>query len=74
MKKKLLWCAGVVALVALVIGGVCRYVEVRHRQTDPNWKLAEHIFSIENALKEVDEDYECNGSSIANIIRLRVTQ
>lgn len=63
MKKKLLWCAGIIVLIAVIILGVWRYIEVRYRQTDPNRKLAEHIFSIENALKEVDEDYECKSIS-----------
>ena len=63
MKKKLLWCAGIVVLIVLIALGVFRYIEVRHHQTDPNWKLAEQIFSIENALKEVDEDYTCKSIS-----------
>ena len=63
MKKKLLGCAGIVSLIALVILGACRYVEVRQRKTDPNWKLAEQIYNMENALKEVDEDYECRSVS-----------
>ena len=63
MKKKLLWCAGFVALIALVVLGVCHYIEVRNRQTDPNWKLAEQIYKMENALKEVDEDYACKSLS-----------
>ena len=57
MKKKILWCVGIFALLALVVLGVLRYVEVRNRQTDPNWKLAEQIYKMENALKEVDKDY-----------------
>ena len=57
MKKKLLWCAGIVVLIALIVLGVFRYIEVRHCQTDPNWKIAEQIYKMENALKEVDEDY-----------------
>ena len=63
MKKKLLWCAGIVVLIALIVLGVFRYIEVRHRQTDPNWKLAEQIYNMENALKEVDEDYACKSLS-----------
>ena len=63
MKKKLLWCAGIIILIALVILGVLRFVEVRNRQTDPNWKLAEQIYKMENALKEVDEDYACKSLS-----------
>ena len=58
MKKKLLWFAGIIVLIALVALGICRWVQVRNHQTDPNWKIAEQIFGIENALKEVDEDYE----------------
>ena len=63
MKKKLLWCAGIAVLIALIILGVWRYVEVRQRQTDPNWKLAEQIYKMENALREVDEDYACESLS-----------
>ena len=63
MKKKLLWCAGIIVLLVLVILGVCRWIEVQNRQTDPNWKLAQQIYNMENALKEVDEDYECKSVS-----------
>ena len=63
MKKKLLWCAGIIVLIVLVVLGVLRYIKVRNCQTDPNWKLAEQIFSIENALKEVDKDYACKSLS-----------
>ena len=63
MKKKLLWCAGIVVLIVLIVLGVLRYIEVRNRQTDLNWKLAEQIYKMENALKEVDEDYECKSLS-----------
>ena len=59
MKKKLLWCVGIIILIGLVALGVLRYIEVRNRQTDPNWKFAEQIYKMENALKEVDEDYAC---------------
>jgi len=63
MKKKLLWCAGIIVLITLIVLGVFRYIEVRHRQTDPNWKLAQQIYKMENALKEVDEDYACKSLS-----------
>ena len=63
MKKKLLWCAGIIVLITLVALGVWRYIEVRNCQTDPNWKLAQQIYNMENALKEVDEDYECQSIS-----------
>jgi len=63
MKKKILWCAGIIILIAVTILGICRYLEVRQRQTDPNWKLAQQIDKMENALKEVDEDYACKSLS-----------
>ena len=63
MKRKLLWCTGSIVLIVLIILGICRYLEVRNRQTDPNWKLAEQINKMENALKEVDEDYACKSLS-----------
>ena len=63
MKKKLLWCAGIILLITLTVLGVLRHVEVRNRQTDPNWKLAQQIYNLEKALKEVDEDYGCKSIS-----------
>lgn len=63
MRKKLLWCAGIIVLITLVVFGVWRYIEVRNRQTDPNWKLAQQIYNMESALKEVDEEYECKSVS-----------
>lgn len=63
MKKKLLWCAGIVVVLVLVTLGVCRYIQVQNSQTDPNWELAQQIYNMENALKEVDEDYECRSIS-----------
>ena len=50
-------------MIVLIVLGVLRYIEVRNRQTDLNWKLAEQIYKMENALKEVDEDYECKSLS-----------
>lgn len=63
MKKKLLWSVGIFALIALVVLGVWRYIEVIQRQSDPNRKLAQQIYNMENALKKVDEDYECQSIS-----------
>lgn len=59
MKKKLLLCAGIVVMIVVIILGIWRYVDVRNRQTDPNGKIAEQIYNMEKALKEVDEDFEC---------------
>ena len=36
---------------------------MRNRQTDPNWKLAQQIYNVENALKEMDNGYECKSIS-----------
>ena len=63
MKKKLLWCAGIIVLIVLVALGIWRHIEERNSQTDPNWKLAQQIYNMENSLKEVDEDYECQSVS-----------
>lgn len=63
MKKKFLLCAGIVMLVVVIILGVWRYIEARNRQTDSNWKLAEQIYNMENALKEVDANFECKSLS-----------
>ena len=63
MKKKLLWRFGSFILFALVALCVCRYIESRNSQTDPNWKLAQQLYNMENALKEVDENYECKSIS-----------
>ena len=57
MKRKVLWAIGVGVLI-LVVTVVARYIEVQNRQTDPNWQIANEIYRVENALKEVDEDYE----------------
>ena len=63
MKKKFLCCGGVVALIIVLLLGIWRHIELQQRQTDPNWKLAEQIYNMENALKEVDKDYECKSIS-----------
>ena len=63
MKKKMLLGIGIVALLLVLILGITRYMEIRNRQTDPNWQIAKEIYKVENALKEVDEDYECQSVS-----------
>ena len=63
MKRKVLWGVAVGALVLGLIMVVARYIEVQTRQTDPNWQIANKIYKIENALKEVDEGYECQSVS-----------
>ena len=63
MKRKVLRAVAVGALALVLIIGVTRYIEVRTRQTDPNWQIANEIYKVENALKEVDEGYECQSVS-----------
>lgn len=43
MKEKLLWCGGIIVLVAWASLGDWHYIEVRNHQTDPNGKLAKQI-------------------------------
>ena len=63
MKRKVLWAIGVGVLILVVVTVVARYIEVQNRQTDPNWQIVNEIYKVENALKEVDEDYECQSVS-----------
>lgn len=63
MRKKILWIAGMVVVGLVVIVGIVRYSDIQKRQTDPNWQIANETYKIENALKEVDEDYECQSVS-----------
>lgn len=63
MKRKVLWIVAIGGLVLGLMIGVARYIEIQTRQTDPNWQIANEIYKIENALKEVDEDYECQSVS-----------
>ena len=63
MKKKILWIAGILVVVLVLIVGIVRYIEVQKRENDPNWQIAKEIYKVENALKEVDEDYKCQSIS-----------
>ena len=63
MKRKVLWMVAIGALIMMLIMGVARYIEIQTCQTDPNWQIANEIYKVENALKEVDEDYECQSVS-----------
>ena len=56
MKKKVPLGIGIVALLLVLILGITRYMEIRKCQTDSNWQVAQEIYKVENALKEVDED------------------
>ena len=63
MKKKILWIAGISVVALVLIVGIVRYIEVQKRENDPNWRITKEIYKVENALKEVDEDYECQSVS-----------
>jgi len=63
MKKKVLLGIGTAIMLLVLILGITRYMKIRNRQTDPNWQIANEIYKIETALKEVDEDYECQSVS-----------
>lgn len=65
MKKKILWIAGLFFVGLVLIVGIVRYIEVQKRGNDPNWQIAKEIYKVENDLKEVDEDFECQ--SVAKV-------
>lgn len=63
MRKIIFWIAGMVIVGLVVIVGIVRYSEIQNHQTDSNWQIANEIYKVENALKDVDEDYECQSVS-----------
>ena len=63
MRKKIFWIAGMVVVGLVVIVGIVQYSEIRKCQTDPNWQIANEIYKVGNALKEVDGGYECQSVS-----------
>ena len=65
MKKELLWIVGILVVTLVLIVGTLRYIDVQKRENDPNWQIAKEIYKVENALKEVDADYECQ--SVAKV-------
>lgn len=65
MKRKILWILGISIVALLLIVGMGRNFEIRNRQTDLYLQIAEEIYKVDTALKEVDEDYACK--SISNV-------
>ena len=63
MKRKILWILGISIGGLLLIMGMGRYLEIRNYQTDPYLQIAEEIYKVETALKEVDADYKCESIS-----------
>ena len=63
MRKKILWIAGICIVSLALIIGIARYSEIKKRESDPNWQIAKEIYKVERALKEVNEDYECQSVS-----------
>lgn len=62
---KMLWIAGIFIVVFVVIAGIVRYSAMQKRESDPNWQIAKEIYQMENVLKKVDTDYECQSISKA---------
>ena len=63
MKKRILWIAGIFMMSLALVVGIVWYRTVEKRENDPNWQIAKEIYKVENALQEVDEDYECQSVS-----------
>ena len=63
MRKKTLRITGMIVVGLVVLVGIVRYSEIQKRERDPNWQIANEIYKVENALKDVDEDYECQSVS-----------
>ena len=63
MKKRFLLIAGICIASLILIAGIVWYRTVEKRENDPNWQIAKEIYKVENALQEVDEDYECQSVS-----------
>ena len=63
MKKKILWIAGICIMSLVLIVGIARYSAIQKQESDPNWQTTQEIYKVENTLKEVDEDYECQSVS-----------
>ena len=61
--KKILWIMGICVVGFMMIVGIMRHIEVKKHESDPNWQIAKEIYKVENALKEVDEGYECQSIS-----------
>lgn len=56
MKRRILWRIGFCVLGLALILGIARYIELHNRQNNP---IADQIYKLENAIKEVDDSYEC---------------
>ena len=62
---RILRIAGICIMTLVLIVGIARYSVIKNRESDPNWQIAHEIYKVENALKEVNEDYECK--SVAKV-------
>ena len=71
MKKKILWIVGILVVSLVLIASIMRYIEVQKRENDPNWQIAKEICKVENSLKEVNADYECQ--SVAKVTQFPYT-
>ena len=64
-EEKNLWIAGIFVVTLVLIVGIVRYIEVQKCENDPAGQIAKEIYKVENALKKVDADYECQ--SVAKV-------
>lgn len=63
MKRKVMWSIGIGAFLLVLFVDIAWKIEIQNHQTDSNRQIANEIYKVENALKEVDEDYECQSVS-----------
>ena len=62
-KKKAITIICICIVVVLVAGAVIQGLRIYNREKDPYWQVAKKLYNVENALKEVDEDWELESLS-----------
>ena len=62
-KKKAITIICICIVVVLVAGAVIQGLRIYNREKDPYWQVAKKLYTVENALKEVDEDWELESLS-----------
>ena len=56
MNKKNFKRIGIIAIVIVVIVGICWCIKLYIREKDPRWQAAKEIYRVQTALQEVDEN------------------
>ena len=62
-KKKAITIICICIVVVLVAGAVIQGLRIYNRDKDPYWQVAKKLYNVDNALKEVDEDWELESLS-----------